>query len=226
MRCVRAPLLASVAVVAALGFAHGVATDRWAPSSELVRAVDNVGAVPTGFGDWAGEDVTLEPETLTRAGIRGWTHRRYRNRRTHDSVVVLLVCGRGGPLSVHTPDVCYAGAGYQPVGNLVQKEVEVGPGERHAFRVGRFARPGGVSQTQLEVYWAWSRDGREWVAPDNPRLHLARLPALYKLYVVREFLPNTRSESEDACQAFLRRAIPELLPSRSPELPPHASQPR
>ena len=25
---------------------------------------------------------------------------------------VLLVCGRPGPVSVHTPDVCYAGVGY------------------------------------------------------------------------------------------------------------------
>ena len=83
----------------------------------------------------------------------------------------------------------------------------------------RFGKPG-VVPVQLEIYWAWSRDGRSWEAPENPRLPLARLPALYKLYVVRQFVAGAREETADPCQEFLRRALPEfgqaLAPSDRP----------
>jgi hypothetical protein len=203
--------------VAALGVVHGVSTDRWRPSGELEVALAGLGRVPARFGDWAGEDLPSEPETMARAGIKGWVFRRYHNPRTREAVSVLLVCGRGGPISAHTPDVCYAGSGYRQLVDQDLTEVEWGGGGRSAFWTTRFAKPGGVVPTQLEVSWAWSRDGRTWEAPQNPGLVLARAPALYKLYVVRQFVPGTRGESADTCQAFLRRALPDLRQALAPE---------
>jgi hypothetical protein len=130
-----------------------------------------------------------------------------------------MVCGRGGPISVHTPDVCYAGAGYRQVNDEKLTDLELGGDGTHTFRSLRFGLPGGESPTQLEILWAWSEDGREWTAPDNARLTLARLPALYKLYVVREFLPGTRAESSGVCEEFLRQALPEVRR----KVPPPAS---
>lgn len=216
MRSVTLPVLASVALIAALGVAHGVATDRWAPSRQLERSLATLERVPTTFGDWSSEEIVLDPESMARAGIKGWVHRRYRNTKTRESVALLVVCGRGGPISVHTPDVCYAGAGYRPTSDPAPKDLDCGEAGKQTFRVSRFSLPGGVSQTQLEIYLAWSRDGRVWEAPQNPRLSLARSPALYKMYVVREFLPNTRAEGVGSCQTFLRRAILDIakaLPS-------------
>ena len=210
MRSAKVPVLVCVALVGALGVAHGLVTDRWGPSGQLERALATLPRVPTAFGDWTSEEIPADPEEMGRAVIKGWVYRRYQNPRTRESVSVLLVCGRGGPISVHTPDVCYAGAGYRPTSDATPKELDLGEGGKHTFRVSRFAKPGGVSPTQLEIYLAWSRDGRTWEAPQNPRMSLARSPALYKVYVVREFLPNSRSESADSCQKFLRQAIPDL----------------
>lgn len=203
------PILLSAVLVGTLGVTHGVLTDRWTRSGRLEAALVALDRVPTTFGDWSGEDIPIEAEALTRGGIQGCVHRRYRNARTGEAISALIVCGRGGPISVHTPDVCYAGAGYRQVNDEKLAELDLGGDGTHTFRTLRFGMTGG-SPAQLEIYWAWSEDGRTWVGPDNPRLTLARLPALYKLYVVREFMPGTRAESSDTCQAFLRRALPEV----------------
>ena len=90
-----------------------------------------------------------------------------------------------------------------------------GDKRKDAFRVARFGKPG-IVPVQLEIYWAWSRDGRSWEAPDNPRTVLARSPALYKLYVVRQFVAGSRDENVDSCQEFLRRALPEFGTALAP----------
>lgn len=203
------PVLVGVLLVAGLGAVHGVYTDRWGPSGQLQEATAKLDRVPPAFGDWAGEDVPYEPEDMTRAGIQRCVFRKYTNRRTREAVSVLLVCGRGGPISVHTPDVCYAASGYRQVTDATARDVTA-EGETHPFQVARFAKTEGVSPAQLEVFWAWSRDGRSWDAPDNPRVTLAQVPALYKVYVVREFLPGTRTATADVCGSFLARAIPEF----------------
>jgi hypothetical protein len=217
MRLGPTPVLLSLTTVVALGVGYGLATDRWGASDELSQALGGLGRVPATFGDWVGEDVPFEAEDMARVGIKGSVFRRYRHVRTGEVVSFLLVCGRGGPISVHTPDVCYAGAGYRQVADERKKSVESGEDRKEEFWVARFGKRGGVVPTQLEVYWAWSRDGRTWQAPENPRLTLARSAALYKLYVVREFVPETRFETKDSCQEFLRRALPVIRQSLPPD---------
>jgi len=206
-------VLVAVVLVGTLGVVHGIYSDRWGPSGQLQQSLTALdGGVPTTFGDWVSEENESDPEMMARAGIKGWVSRRYTNVRTRETVSFLVVCGRGGPLSVHTPDVCYAGAGFAQLTDAKQKDVvEAQEGGRtHTFRVARFGKPGGVAQSQLEIYWGWSRDGRVWTAPDSPRMALARFPALYKMYIVREFIPSSKTAAADPCQEFLRRALPEL----------------
>ncbi|QDU24147.1 hypothetical protein ETAA1_61610 [Urbifossiella limnaea] len=210
-----APVLVGALLVGGLGAVHGVSTDRWGPSGQLQEASASLDRLPPAFGDWTGEDVPYEPEDMARAGIHRCVVRLYTNRRTREAVSALVVCGRGGPISVHTPDVCYSAGGYRQVTDATVRTVVAGGGT-HPFRVARFAKTEGASPAQLEVFWAWSRDGQGWDAPDNPRVTLARAPALYKFYVVREFLPGTRAEAADVCGAFLARAIPEFRAALSP----------
>ena len=201
-------LLGCMVLVAAAGGVHGFLTDRWGPSGQLQQAVAQLERVPMSLADWRGEDVPYEAEMLSRAGIKGGVFRRYTNRRTGDSVSVLMVCGRGGPISVHTPDVCYAGAGYRQLAPEVRKGVKCGDSHQDDLYVARFGKPNTVVPTYLEIYWAWSRDGVSWQAPKNPRLSLARAPALYKLYVVREYAANSSRESTPTIEAFLEDALP------------------
>jgi hypothetical protein len=196
-------------LVASLGVVHGVYTDRWGPSGQLEQALAGLPRIPSRIDKWGGEDLPFDLQELSRAGIRGGVFRRYTNQDTREEISFLVVCGRGGPISVHTPDICYAGAGYQQLDKEQRKEVAIGDGSSHTFSVARFAKPG-VVPTQMEIYWTWSRDGIDWRAPENPRLALARAPALYKMYVSREFKPKSREESRPSCETFLRQALPAI----------------
>lgn len=212
------PVAVGVVVVAAVGAAHGLKTDRWQPSARLEEAVARLPAVPMQIGDWAGKGEPLEnEEDVKRVGqIKEYINRAYTNTQAQQGVTLLVVCGRGGPISVHTPDICYAGAGYRRLTDPTPTTVEAG-GRSHSFRMARFAKPGGVSQGQIEILWAWSADGREWSAPDKPRAAFARLPAVYKMYVVRPIGPAAKAgEAADPARAFLREALPAVADALDP----------
>jgi hypothetical protein len=174
MRSASGPILVCLVLVASLGVVHGVYTDRWGPSGQLELAAAGLDRVPSKIGDWTGKDVEHDPEELIRAGIRRGVFRGFTNDSTRESVSTLIVCGRGGPISVHTPDICYAGAGYRQLEKEQRKNVESSDGTTHSFMVARFTKPGALPPTQLEIFWAWSRDGVSWEAPENPRFALAR----------------------------------------------------
>lgn len=216
MRSVLGPILVSIVLVASIGVVHGVYTDRWGPSGQLELAVSGLERVPSELAGWTGQDQEHDPEELIRAGISRGIFRKYSNSRTKETVSFLIVCGRGGPISVHTPDICYTGAGYRQLETEVTREVVSGDDSTHSYKVARFVKPGAVVPTQLEIFWSWSRDGVNWQAPDNPRLALARSRALYKMYIIREFMPKSRLESVPTCENFLREALPvirQTLPS-------------
>jgi hypothetical protein len=62
---------------------------------------------------------------------------------------------------------------------------------------------------QLRIFWTWFGDGT-WRAPESPRLAFAPLPALYKLYVVRELPPRGERSEDDPSLDLLRRLLPAL----------------
>ena len=49
-------------------------------------------------------------------------------------VGVLLLCGRPGPVSVHTPDLCFPGAGFQEAGEPTRCPIPGSPGDRFWVR--------------------------------------------------------------------------------------------
>ena len=210
MRNALGPILVSLALVLAMGVVHGIYTDRWGRSAQLEEALAALPRVPMNFGGWVGEEHrAIDPRVMEIGEIQGAVVRRYHNTRTGETVSLLIVCGRGGPISVHTPDVCYEGAGYRQLAPEEPKELTVGQGPSDTFNVARFGKPG-VVPMQMEIYWGWSVDGRTWQAPRIPRASLARSRALYKMYITREFAPGSPAESAETCEAFLREALPAL----------------
>ena len=201
------PMITTITCVLLLGAAHGYWTDRWKPSPDLQRSLDRLDRFPMNVGDWRGENVAYEPEDMSRSGIQGCVFRKYQNFRTGATVNVLLVCGRGGPISVHTPDVCYAAAGYQQLGAEERTQAGASIGD---FWKGYFSLPNAVVPKRLEIFWAWSRDGSSWSAPDRPRYSFGRYRSLYKLYVVRETPAKPRPEDDSVTRDFMTQILPEL----------------
>lgn len=202
------PLLAFAGLTVTAGLLHGWHTGRWRPSGEVNSAVERLQAVPLSGGDWRGESEPLEGEDLKRAGITGHVSARFRNIVTGDRVSMLLVCGRAGPISVHTPETCYGGAGFEPSGDRYRKEVRVGDRSVAVWAM-RFTAPQTSASKRIEVNWGWN-GGDGWLAPESSRWSLSRYPALYKLYVVRD-LPAAGSQAQrDSSAEFLQAYLPLL----------------
>jgi hypothetical protein len=206
------PLLTAILLVAATGVVHGLRTNRWSVSRELESAVARLDRVPTVIGDWEGKPSELDRRQLEAAGIAGHLVRRYVNRQNGEAVTLLIVCGRPGPIAVHTPDVCYSGIGFELREAVTKVTVEAGSPPRPAeFCRGDFVKQGPApSPSGLRIFWAWDAAG-PWAAPENPRLTYAPYRALYKLYVVRELADRPGSPAgSDKGVEFLRALLPEL----------------
>src|SRR5262249_21536378 len=165
----------SIAVAFALvvlsGLVHGFWTLRWetAQALQLEEALARVPDVPLKFGQWEGRDVQVDSVPFARAGARAYWMRQYRHRQTGQVVAAILMCGRAGPMSVHTPDVCYRGAGYELTRPARRHTFPASSSEgAAAFWTGDFAKGLPSATGGLRLLWSWSADG-QWQAPDNPR---------------------------------------------------------
>jgi hypothetical protein len=174
--------LGAFALLVGSGLVHGRLTDRWGISNELIEAVARLDEVPRSIGDWESRDVAMDRKQIERAEIRGYLARCYRNVRDGREATILLVCGRPGPIAVHTPDVCYEGAGYEAGSPPVPGTVGTGDGRAEFLKV-RFSKTGVAVPEGLDIVWAWNARGI-WEVPANPRIGFASYRALYKVYVI------------------------------------------
>src|SRR5437764_8305353 len=104
------PAVAALVAVVAVGVVHGFWTDRWGLSEAVAAGAARLDRVPRVVGDWHAE--LLETGQRDDPSLAGQLYLRYLNRKTGEAVSVALVCGRPGPVCIHTPDVCYAASGY------------------------------------------------------------------------------------------------------------------
>lgn len=196
------PPLSAVVLIVATGIVHGFWSDRWAPAAEPQKAADRLATIPMTIGDWDGK----EPETPGERvpGVIGSLQRRFTHRVTGATVMIALVCGRPGPVSIHTPDSCYTASGYD-----FGKQTPVGIGPGVQFWTADAVRVKATEETRLRLFWAWN-PGNGWTAPDDSRTAFARFAALHKLYVIRELNSLSEPVKDDPALAFLRVLLPEL----------------
>jgi len=199
-------LLTVFAVVASAGAVHGLWTNRWAAPAALERGAARMADLPMTLGDWDGQAEALDERHLAAADVSGHLLRHYVNRRSGAVVSVLLLCGRPGPISVHPPEVCFRGTGYDRVGARLKRPVD---GSGGAFWVSRFAKQRSTVPEYLRLFHAWNATGK-WEAAENPRTTFARHPALYKLYVIRPMVRDDEPLEEDPAVEFLRLLLPAL----------------
>src|SRR5262249_30210361 len=141
--------------------------------------------IPRDLGDWHSTDLELGEQEVRAARIEGYCYRRYENARNRHAVTVLLVCGRAGPIAVHTPDICFTGAGYTAAASPTPFALTYGPADEEAsFRTMRLTKDQSAFPTEIRVFWTWNA-GETWKAPDQPRAAFAGRRALYKMYVLR-----------------------------------------
>jgi exosortase/archaeosortase family protein len=200
----RLPLAgAALAVVLAHGAVHAVWSGRWSDGAEISAYVARLDRVPMKLGDWEGEALRIDPKRQAIGEIEGYVLRRYVHRRSRGVVSLLVVCGKAGPISVHPPDVCYRGAGFDMVGEA--GDVRLDGSE---FRVASF-RKRGEAAASLRIFWSWN-DRKGWRAPGSPRIAFGAEPVLFKMYVVREVTGVVGDAATEPAAEFLRVLLPAL----------------
>jgi hypothetical protein len=198
------PVIVAVVLTGSFGLMEGWWTHRWVSSTQLELASERVASIPMNLGEWKGKDREIDARELKAAQIQGYVSRLYVNQSTGTTVSVLLVCGRPGPVSVHTPDVCYQGAGYGVAAAPAKHTIAGGE-----FWVANFRRLESPTPEPLRVYWSWNA-GDGWQATDNPRLRFASKEWLYKLYVIRALNAVDDPVDIDPVQAFVQVLLPQL----------------
>jgi hypothetical protein len=206
------PVWIGAVILLVAGAVHGNWTNRWSLSRELEKSQTNLPKLPMVLGDWKGEDAVMDDmrkAQLVQGEIVGHVMRRYVNRRTGDAVSLLVVSGRPGPISTHTPETCYGGEGYELKGPQTPYFMQLGPNEKATFWKGDFAKPNSVTRQGLRIFWSWSPDGK-WQASTNPRVQFAPYRALYKVYVVNEGMMSGEPRADQVGPQFLELLMPML----------------
>lgn len=210
------PIAAGLLIVVVTGVAHGIWTNRWGFSNEPGASAARLQGIPLTVGKggepwvtWkAGKPENIDPQQKEIGDIEGDQVIEYTNQRTGTVVRVVVVCGSAGPISVHSPDVCYQGSGYKRIQPSGRQPIE-GGAQPAEFEAATFTRSEQGVPVFLRIFWAWGADGR-WSAPENPRWTYRHRPALFKLYAVRRLSRADEPLATDPCADLLRVLLPEL----------------
>ena len=151
-------LTITVAAIVLSGIVHGVWTDRWTSSEEATGAAAKLERVPLVLGDWEGQREDLG-DPARQGGVAGYFYARYVNRRDGSPVSVFLVCGRPGPVSIHTPDACYKAAGFDVISPSRYSAPPIPPLPQAEFWTARMLKVRSAARTSLRIYWSWNAAG-------------------------------------------------------------------
>jgi hypothetical protein len=177
--------------------------------------------VPFAAGPWHGTDVEVDPEPFQQTRAAAYWMRRYTKDGVDWPITVILMCGRADHMAIHTPDICYRGAGFDIIGDPVAIKVGIAAtssppmtGRTDAdgksianLWSARFRQQSRAAAQQLAIYWTWSADGN-WQAPSSPRWTFAGESFLYKLYVVHDDTNATGREA--VATEFIQHLLPVL----------------
>jgi hypothetical protein len=172
----RSTIIFGVTLVALATVATGVVTgtlgNRWQRPHDLsavAKSLDKLAATPQ-VGPWRLKETShLGPEIG-----------KYVNEQTGDTVDMVVLVGETGPLSTHSPEVCYSSREYQVVSEPESQKIEsaAGPAEFLSMTLSS----DGLDGSLLRVWYAW-HNGTQWRAPRNARIALRAEPFLYKIQI-------------------------------------------
>jgi hypothetical protein len=191
------------------GLVYGLWTDRWGNGQAVDEAVGRLERVPLTIGDWQGQARLEGSREAEQAGFSGFCLRRYERPRDGMVVEVMLACGRPGPLCVHPPSVCYAGAGFVQAEAAVKHVAFAAADTPAEFWKSRFTKSDSAIPMNLRIFWSW-RTLTSWKAAHNPRWEFAAEPVLFKMYVTHVLTGADDRREDSACAEFLDLLLPEI----------------
>jgi Protein of unknown function (DUF3485) len=195
-------LCLGLAMTCITGLVYGYVSQRWGPAPDLIAAGKHLETFPAQFGDWQlVRDEPMKESVIEVLSCAGYVNRQYVNRRTGDTVSIAITVGPAGPISVHTPEICYSSQAYSIQETRRLTILSDKNGEPHSFW-GISFRSNNTIADQLCVYYAWTAE-KAWKAVESPRFEFAGRPILYKLQLSSLVAPEVAAKADNPCKAFL-----------------------
>lgn len=209
-------LTAVLGLTLASGAIQGRLRNRWGPSQSMREAARKLQGVPEAFGGpqkkrWQMKSAEpMDPSAVALLECTGYINRVYQNRRTGEIVAVFVVVGPTGPISAHTPEICFAAQNYNPPDTRQQIAIPSAQEQDDHFWALSF-KTKNVREDLLRVYYAWTA-GTTWSAPEDTRFGFVGSPYLYKIQLSSEMPAGSNVTTSDTCREFLKDFLPVLRP--------------
>lgn len=195
---------AAIVLTVLTGVVYGRWTQRWGPPPDLQAAATRVD-LPRQIGNWQFlEEQPLADEIVRTLECVGHVNRVYVDKSSGAKVNVAVLVGPPGPISVHTPEICYSSRAYE-IATSRQKAFFKRPGgESHALWSTTFKSKNAGAE-QLRVYYGWSV-GERWIASQSPRFEFGGRTLLYKIQLATLVAPSD-DKAKDPCKSFMDALI-------------------
>jgi hypothetical protein len=189
------------------GIIHGRMNRRWGGRQELPELAARLKELPTEIGPWhMRAEQPLAPAAEAMLECAGYVSRQYENRKTGEVVTMAVLLGPAGPISVHTPDVCYSSQEYTI--RQAPEQTQFGANEgSHDELFSTTLQSTRLDAGYLRVYYGWSAGG-PWSAPPDARFAFAGRPYLYKLQVAGSLSSPVAEKASDPCLNFIKELLP------------------
>jgi hypothetical protein len=170
--------------------------------------------LPRDLEEWQaiGPDDQLPEEIAKLAGSNSHILRTYKNKQTGEVVRVLVLYGIANSVFAHRPEACYAGAGFQEVGNAENGRLTLPISKTPLqYRLGYFSTTSGGVTTKMEVCHTFLHN-KEWVPYLDSRWKLFRQhPAMCKIQIDR---PGEKAAFEASPSLSLLQELAEAINRR------------
>jgi len=197
----------AVGITFSSGLLHGHWTNRWGTPSARAGAEKVFEALPREFGAWR----LIESESLP-ASVRGILQCSgelqgfYQNQQTGERVLFTLLLGPPGPMSVHTPEICYGSIDQVPIADRRRITIDDSKAVDTAWMV-QFHDLHEQQGNITRIYYSWN-DGTNWNAVEEPRIQFGGKPYLYKLQLLVRLPEEAATEPQDPGRGMLREFVP------------------
>lgn len=201
MKFMTQSFLVILVLAATIGAAivHGQKSYRWGTNEKLIALTKVVNEFPAEVGEWRQiNELELNYTTQSLLNCFASFVRIYENSQTGETYQVALLLGPTGPLSVHTPDVCYNSVEFQ----VYEPRTKISSTDETDQFWSIYFQSRDVDGEFLQSVYAWL-DEDDWKAPDSSRTGFAGKPYLFKLQIAAGNDDWTKIENNDSIKTFL-----------------------
>ncbi|MEX2176841.1 MAG: exosortase-associated EpsI family protein [Pirellulaceae bacterium] len=216
-------IVALLAGTLGAGWFHGQMSNRWGVQPDSDLAAHRLRQpLPDRVGHWRlKREVELEEAALRVLQCPAYISRVYEHEQTGDVISVAVLMGPPGPISVHTPEICYSANDYTLGGERERLDLEDKQGSQHSFWQVNM-KSNGADGGKLRVLYGWTT-GTQWLAAKHPRYGYGGVPHLYKLQLATASTGQSSDEfdaSKDFLANFLVPLRHQLVESHTPPAAP------